>query len=81
MFITGLHIVCVYTTHCTKCILFPIKIAISGHLILDFPFAEITIMGSHMIKTTSSDLQVEVLTSVLKAEPYNRSNHMTQSNK
>ena len=25
--ITGLHIVCVYTTHCIKYILFPIKIA------------------------------------------------------
>ena len=31
MSIAGLHIVCVHTTHCTKYILFPIKIAISGH--------------------------------------------------
>ena len=31
MSIAGLHIVCVNTTHCTKYILFPIKIAISGH--------------------------------------------------
>ena len=31
MSIAGLHIVCVYTTRCTKYILFPIKIAINGH--------------------------------------------------
>ena len=36
MTIYGLPIVCVYSTHCTKYILFPIKIAINGHYILDF---------------------------------------------
>ena len=47
---------CVYTTHCTKYILFPIKMAMNGHLILDFPSAETTIMGSH--KTSELHLQI-----------------------
>ena len=52
------YILCVYTTHCTKYILFPITIAINGHLILDFLLAEMTKMGRHMITTNKLHLWI-----------------------
>ena len=36
MTISGLPISCVYSPHCTKYIIFPIKISINDHYILDF---------------------------------------------
>ena len=37
MTISALPIACVYSTHCTKYILFPIKISMNGNYILEFP--------------------------------------------
>ena len=53
MSITGLHIVCVYTIHCIS-----YKDCYKWSLDLDFPFAEITIIGSHMIKTSELHLRI-----------------------
>ena len=58
MSITGLHIVCVYTTHCIKIYSISYKDCYKWSLDLDFPFVEITIIGSHIVKTSELHLQI-----------------------
>ena len=68
MSITGLHIVCVYTTHCIKIYSISYKDCYKWSLDLDFPFVEITIMGSRMIKTSELHLRIASESSDLSAE-------------